>query len=107
MTLVAVGRWGSVVLAGLEALLALAAVWCASRLGNLRCGPEPPDPHTGFLLLLGGAPLAMLVVTVVLTRRAFVARTGAAAGAAFGAALLGCLVAAGATVFATLLALSC
>jgi hypothetical protein len=102
-----VARAASVVFLAAGFLLNLASAWCAVRIGQMRCGPEPPQPQAGLDLLLLGPPALATVVAFLLVRRAFALRTGAAATAALVAAIVGCGLGAAAVLLATLVALSC
>jgi hypothetical protein len=105
--LVTVARYVSVVFVILGLVLGLASGWCALGISQMRCGPDTPEPHTGLYLLLMGVPALASWVGIVLVRRAFRIRTGAAAMAALIGAIVGCGVAAGAALFGALVAMSC
>jgi hypothetical protein len=105
--LIAVARGASAFFLVAEVSLAIASWWCAMRLGEMQCGPEPPQPHTGIQLLLVAPPVLAAIVAISLVRRAFVRRTGAAAVVALVATIAGCGLGAASVLFAALLAMSC
>ena len=105
--LVSVARWASVTFLVIALGLGLLSGWCALRISEMRCGPEPPEPHTGLYLILVAPPIVATLLALVLVRRAFNLRTGGAASAALIAAMVGCGLGAGSVVFATLVAMSC
>jgi hypothetical protein len=103
----AIARGTSVLFFVAQVLLAAVAWWCAARLGELQCGPEPPDPHTGLQVLLVAPPVLFVVGAVPLVWRAFSRRTGTAAVVALVATMVGCALGAGSVLFAGLAAMSC
>jgi hypothetical protein len=105
--LVSVARWASLSFLVVALALGLLSGWCAMRISEMRCGPEPPEPHTGLYLILVAPPIVATLLALVLVRRAFNLRTGAAASAALVAAMVGCALGAGSVVFAALVAMSC
>jgi hypothetical protein len=105
--LVSAARWASVTFLVIALGLGLLSGWCAMRISEMRCGPEPPDPHTGLYVTLVAPPIVAVLVALLLVRRAFRLRTGGAASAALVASMVGCGLGAGSVVFATLVAMSC
>jgi hypothetical protein len=88
-------------------VLGLASGWCALGISQMGCGPEPPERHMSLYLLLVGVPAFASLVGIVLVRRAFRIRTGAAAMAALIGAIVGCGMAGGSALFGALAAMSC
>ncbi len=100
-------RWASASFLVVACALDLLLGWCAMRIGEMRCGPEPPAPHTDLYLTLLSPSIIAAVVAFLLVRRAFHRQTGGTAIAALAAAIVGCALGAGSILFAALVAMSC
>jgi hypothetical protein len=105
--LVKVARGGSVAFVVTGLVLGLASGWCAVGISQMGCGPAPPERHMSLYLLLVGLPAFASMVAIVLVRRAFRIRTGAAAMAGLIGAIVGCGIAGGSALFGALVAMSC
>jgi hypothetical protein len=100
-------RSASAILFALQMLILCALGWVLSRMAEMRCGPDPPDPHTGFCVSVLAVPVASALVVCFLLWRARAQRTVSAAGATLAAALLGSASSVAALGFSLLVALGC
>jgi hypothetical protein len=102
-----VACYASAAFFAVEVVLSSLSGWCVMRINEMRCGPEPPEPHNELYLLLVVPLVVVSGVALVLVWRAFRLRTGRASAVALITTIVGSGLGVASVVWAALIAMSC